>query len=269
MRLCPKAAKASERPRDVRHHARPGGQHGDRRDQGFERKLNLVGVVIARRPRATSSTCRSVSRIRWCHQMPEGVKVETPTQTEIVIKGSDKQRSARSLPRCVPPRSRSPGQGGVRYSDEVVCSRKPRRKVRGSSMNKKETRLRRARKTRAKIAELKAVRLTVFRSNCHIYAQIISGCGSRVRGGFHRWSRTCVPRSPTAATRCSRSGRQIDCRARQAKPASSRCPSTARVPVSRPREGAGEAAAKAVSSSKRGIGWPSSKPTCASLRRAR
>ena len=47
-------------------------------------------------------------------------------------------------------------------------------------MNKKETRLRRARKTRAKIAELKAVRLTVFRSNCHIYAQIISGCGSRV-----------------------------------------------------------------------------------------
>ena len=47
-------------------------------------------------------------------------------------------------------------------------------------MNKKETRLRRARKTRAKLAELKAVRLAVFRSNCHIYAQIISGCGSRV-----------------------------------------------------------------------------------------
>ena len=47
-------------------------------------------------------------------------------------------------------------------------------------MNKKETRLRRARKTRAKIAELKAVRLTVFRSNCHIYAQVISGCGSKV-----------------------------------------------------------------------------------------
>ncbi|MBS0545634.1 MAG: 50S ribosomal protein L18 [Proteobacteria bacterium] len=47
-------------------------------------------------------------------------------------------------------------------------------------MNKKETRLRRARKTRAKLAELKAVRLAVFRSNCHIYAQVISGCGSRV-----------------------------------------------------------------------------------------
>jgi len=47
-------------------------------------------------------------------------------------------------------------------------------------MNKKEARLRRASKTRARIAEQKVARLTVFRSNCHIYAQIISGCGSRV-----------------------------------------------------------------------------------------
>ncbi|WP_374494462.1 50S ribosomal protein L18 [Zoogloea sp.] len=47
-------------------------------------------------------------------------------------------------------------------------------------MSKKETRLRRSRKTRAKIAEMKAVRLSVFRSNCHIYAQVIAGCGSKV-----------------------------------------------------------------------------------------
>jgi large subunit ribosomal protein L18 len=47
-------------------------------------------------------------------------------------------------------------------------------------MDKKLARLRRARKTRAKIAELKAVRLTVYRSNCHIYAQIFSGCGTQV-----------------------------------------------------------------------------------------
>ncbi|THF63891.1 50S ribosomal protein L18 [Pseudothauera nasutitermitis] len=47
-------------------------------------------------------------------------------------------------------------------------------------MDKKQVRLRRARKTRAKLAELKAVRLTVFRSNLHIYAQVLSGCGSRV-----------------------------------------------------------------------------------------
>jgi len=46
--------------------------------------------------------------------------------------------------------------------------------------NRKEARLRRARKTRAKIAELKAVRLCINRTNCHIYAQIISPCGSKV-----------------------------------------------------------------------------------------
>jgi large subunit ribosomal protein L18 len=47
-------------------------------------------------------------------------------------------------------------------------------------MNKKEARLRRARKTRAKIAELKVARLCVHRTNCHIYAQIYSGCGTKV-----------------------------------------------------------------------------------------
>lgn len=47
-------------------------------------------------------------------------------------------------------------------------------------LNKKEARLRRARRTRAKIAELKAVRLSVHRTNTHIYAQIISPCGSKV-----------------------------------------------------------------------------------------
>ena len=47
-------------------------------------------------------------------------------------------------------------------------------------MDKKTVRLRRARKTRAKIAELKTVRLAVHRSNCHIYAQVFSGCGTQV-----------------------------------------------------------------------------------------
>lgn len=47
-------------------------------------------------------------------------------------------------------------------------------------MDKRETRLRRARKTRAKIAELKMVRLSVHRSNSHIYAQVIDATGSKV-----------------------------------------------------------------------------------------
>ena len=47
-------------------------------------------------------------------------------------------------------------------------------------MEKKQARMRRARRTRAKIAELKVVRLAVHRSNSHIYAQIFSGCGTQV-----------------------------------------------------------------------------------------
>lgn len=47
-------------------------------------------------------------------------------------------------------------------------------------MDKKSARLRRARKTRAKIAELKVVRLCINRTNTHIYAQIIDASGSKV-----------------------------------------------------------------------------------------
>ena len=45
---------------------------------------------------------------------------------------------------------------------------------------KKEARQRRARKTRARIAEKKTVRLAIHRTNLHIYAQVISACGSKV-----------------------------------------------------------------------------------------
>ena len=47
-------------------------------------------------------------------------------------------------------------------------------------MNKKEARVRRSRKTRARIAEQRATRLVVSRSNCHIYAQIIAPTGDKV-----------------------------------------------------------------------------------------
>lgn len=47
-------------------------------------------------------------------------------------------------------------------------------------MDKNISRLRRSRQTRARIAQLKAVRLSVHRSNSHIYAQVYSGCGTRV-----------------------------------------------------------------------------------------
>ncbi|GGY00466.1 MULTISPECIES: 50S ribosomal protein L18 [Vogesella] len=47
-------------------------------------------------------------------------------------------------------------------------------------MDKKQTRLRRARKTRARIAELKVARLCVHRTNSHIYAQVIDATGNVV-----------------------------------------------------------------------------------------
>lgn len=47
-------------------------------------------------------------------------------------------------------------------------------------MNNKEARLRRARKTRLKIAELSVVRLVVYKSNSHIYAQVIDESGVKV-----------------------------------------------------------------------------------------
>jgi large subunit ribosomal protein L18 len=47
-------------------------------------------------------------------------------------------------------------------------------------IEKKQSRLRRSRRTRAKIAELKVVRLTVNRSNTHIYAQVIDASGGKV-----------------------------------------------------------------------------------------
>ena len=47
-------------------------------------------------------------------------------------------------------------------------------------IDKNQARLRRARKTRLKIAELKSVRLSVHRTNLHIYAQVSTPCGSRV-----------------------------------------------------------------------------------------
>ena len=47
-------------------------------------------------------------------------------------------------------------------------------------MNKREARVRRSRKTRARIAEQRATRLVVNRSNCHIYAQIVAPSGDKI-----------------------------------------------------------------------------------------
>jgi len=83
-------------------------------------------------------------------------------------------------------------------------------------LNKKEARLRRARRSRAKIAELKAVRLSVHRTNAHIYAQIISPCGSKVLAAASTLEATVKKEAPNGGNTAAASkvGKLIAERAR-------------------------------------------------------
>jgi len=84
--------------------------------------------------------------------------------------------------------------------------------------DKKQARLRRARSARAKIAELKAVRLTVYRSNGHIYAQVIDANGSKVLASAstsEKEVRAALPKGGSA-TAAAAIGKRIAERAKQA-----------------------------------------------------
>ena len=61
--------------------------------------------------------------------MPAGVKVETPSQTEIVIKGADKQKVGQTAAEVRAYRAPEPYKGkGVRYVDEVVIIKETKKK---------------------------------------------------------------------------------------------------------------------------------------------
>ena len=61
--------------------------------------------------------------------MPDGIKVETPTQTEILIKGVDKQRVGQVAAEVRAYRKPEPYKGkGVRYSDEVIVLKETKKK---------------------------------------------------------------------------------------------------------------------------------------------
>ena len=63
------------------------------------------------------------------HKMPAGVKVETPSQTEIVIKGADKQKVGQTAAEVRAYRAPEPYKGkGVRYVDEVVVIKETKKK---------------------------------------------------------------------------------------------------------------------------------------------
>ena len=88
---------------------------------GFERKLSLVGVGY--RAAAQGETLKL--QLGFSHDiiynLPKGVKAETPSQTEIIIKGSNKQQVGQVAAEVRAYRSPEPYKGkGVRYIDEVV-----------------------------------------------------------------------------------------------------------------------------------------------------
>jgi len=97
--------------------------------KGFECKLNLVGVGYRAQAQGDKLNLTLGFSHPVVHHMPKGVKVETPTQTEILVKGIDKQQVgqvAAEIRRYRPP---EPYKGkGVRYANEVVIIKETKKK---------------------------------------------------------------------------------------------------------------------------------------------
>jgi large subunit ribosomal protein L6 len=97
--------------------------------KGFERKLNLVGVGYRAQAQGGKLSLTLGFSHPVEHTMPEGIKVETPTQTEILIKGADKQKVGQVAADVRAYRPPEPYKGkGVRYADEVVSLKETKKK---------------------------------------------------------------------------------------------------------------------------------------------
>jgi large subunit ribosomal protein L6 len=97
--------------------------------KGFEKKLNLVGVGYRAQAQGNKLSLSLGFSHPVEHVMPEGVKVETPTQTEILIKGADKQKVGQVASDVRSYRPPEPYKGkGVRYADEVVSLKETKKK---------------------------------------------------------------------------------------------------------------------------------------------
>jgi large subunit ribosomal protein L6 len=97
--------------------------------KGFERKLNLVGVGYRAQAQGNKLNLTLGFSHPVEHVMPEGIKVETPTQTEILIKGVDKQMVGQVAADVRAYRKPEPYKGkGVRYADEVVVIKETKKK---------------------------------------------------------------------------------------------------------------------------------------------
>ena len=97
--------------------------------KGFEKKLSLVGVGFRAQAKGDKLNLSLGFSHPVVHQMPVGVKCETPSQTEIVIKGIDKQKVGQTAAEVRAYRSPEPYKGkGVRYVDEVVTLKETKKK---------------------------------------------------------------------------------------------------------------------------------------------
>lgn len=96
---------------------------------GFERKLTLIGVGYRAKAQGKKLNLTLGFSHPVDHDVPEGITIETPSQTEIVVKGIDKQlvgQVAAEIRRYRPP---EPYKGkGVRYADEHVARKEAKKK---------------------------------------------------------------------------------------------------------------------------------------------
>jgi large subunit ribosomal protein L6 len=96
--------------------------------QGFERKLDLVGVGY----RASMQGKDLSLALGFSHPVlfpaPEGITIATPTQTEIVVSGADKQRVGEVAAKIRAFRPPEPYKGkGVKYSDETIIRKEAKK----------------------------------------------------------------------------------------------------------------------------------------------
>lgn len=97
--------------------------------KGFEKKLTLIGVGYKAQAQGDKINLSLGFSHPVVHAMPAGVKVETPSPTEILIKGADKQRVGQIAAEIRAYRPPEPYKGkGVRYSDEVVIIKETKKK---------------------------------------------------------------------------------------------------------------------------------------------
>ncbi len=97
--------------------------------KGFERKLTLVGVGYRAQAQGDKLNLSLGFSHPIVYQMPAGVKAETPSQTEILIKGADKQKVGQVAAEVRGYKPPEPYKGkGVRYANETVVLKETKKK---------------------------------------------------------------------------------------------------------------------------------------------